>query len=108
MNKTIRKSNQLESAYQATLKNKIKNLFPGAIILKQDSNQLQGIPDLVIFFKHLWAMLEVKRHDDSLKRPNQGFYVNHFDEMGFARFINPENEDSVLEDLKVYFTEGST
>ena len=92
-----------ESAYQAKLIRKLKRLFPGCVILKNDPQQQQGILDLTILFGNLWGMLEVKTSPNARRRPNQEYYVREFDEMSFAAFICPENEEEVLLALQEAF-----
>lgn len=90
----------LESAYQAKLIKKLRRMFPGCVILKNDSGYLQGIPDLSIFYRDRWAMLEVKESADSPLQPNQDVYVEMLNEMSFAAFIYPSNEREVLRALQ--------
>ncbi len=92
-----------EAAYQLSLINKLKTLFPGCHIIKNDPSENQGIPDLLILFKDRWAMLEAKLSDKSPIQANQPYYVNMFDGMSFASFINPSNEEQVLNDLQSAF-----
>ena len=94
-----------ESDFQSKLKKELKTMFPGCIVTKLDSGDIQGIPDLLILYKDKWATLENKRHAKATKRPNQDYYVNKMDEMSFSRFIHPENKDIVLEELKHKFGE---
>ena len=82
------------------------------MILKNDPNYIQGIPDLTIFYKDRWATLEVKRSkEDYLKsvktNKNQKFYVDKMNEMSFSRYIYPENEKEVLDDLEQSLKRGS-
>lgn len=88
-----------ESKFQHDLKKKLKDMFPGCIVTKLDSSDIQGIPDLLILYKNKWATLENKRSKNASKRPNQEYYVNKMDEMSFSRFIYPENEEEVLNEL---------
>ena len=37
---------KLESNFQANLIKELKNIFPGCIVMKNDSSYIQGIPDL--------------------------------------------------------------
>lgn len=93
----------LESKFQAKLIKDLYELFPGCLIVKNDPNYIQGIPDLLILHKDRWASLECKKNSNASKRPNQEFYVDKMDSMSFARFIFPENREEVLNELKEYF-----
>lgn len=94
----------LESAFQSHLVRRLKVMFPGCFVIKQDANSRQGIPDLLILFNDRWAMLEVKQKATSREQPNQRYYVEMFDDMSFAAFIFPENEEDVLNGLQHAFT----
>ena len=89
--------------FQDKLKKELKELFPGCIVTKLDSGDIQGIPDLLILYKNKWATLENKRSTKATKQPNQEYYVNKMDEMSFSRFIYPENKEEVLDELKGMF-----
>lgn len=88
-----------ESKFQADLKKELKKMFPGCIVTKLDSSDIQGIPDLLVLYKNKWATLENKRSEKASKRPNQEYYVNKMNEMSFSRFIYPENKEEVLNEL---------
>ena len=92
-----------ESNFQAELKKELKKMFPGCIVTKLDSSDIQGIPDLLVLYKNKWATLENKRSKNSPKRPNQEYYVEKMNDMSFSRFIYPENKDEVLNELKDIF-----
>jgi len=96
----------LESTYQARLIKKLKVMFPGCIIQKNDPSYTQGFPDLTIFYNDRWAALEVKASEDAPTRPNQPHYVKKLDSMSFAAFIYPENERQVLSDLQHAFNDS--
>lgn len=93
----------LENKFQASLIRELKNEFPGCIVMKNDSSYIQGVPDLLILHKDKWASLEVKRSSNASHQPNQDYYVDKMNEMGFSRFIYPENKDNVMTDLRLYF-----
>jgi hypothetical protein len=92
-----------ESQYQAVLIRRLKYMFPGCVVIKNDSGYLQGILDLTVLHQHSWAMLEVKVSEDAPEQPNQRYYVDLFNGMSFAAFIYPENEEEVLRDLQHAF-----
>lgn len=92
-----------EAAYQGRLIRKLKRIFPGCVILKNDPQYQQGMLDLTLLWGHLWAGLEVKRSLSSPERPNQRYFVEQLDEMSFAAFICPENEEEVLSALQEAF-----
>ena len=92
-----------ESKFQADLKKELKQMFPGCIVTKLDSGDIQGIPDLLVLYKDKWATLENKRNKTASKRPNQDYYVNKMNEMSFSRFIYPENKEEVLNEHRKTF-----
>ena len=92
-----------ESKFQADLKKELKQMFPGCIITKLDSSDIQGIPDLLILYKNKWATLENKRSKNATKRPNQEYYVEKMNDMSFSRFIYPENKEEILNELRETF-----
>lgn len=94
----------LENKFQAKLIKEIKELFPGCIVMKNDSSYIQGIPDLMILYNELWASLECKKSPTAKHQPNQEYYVDKMDSMGFSRFVYPENKDEVLDELCLYFS----
>lgn len=89
-----------ESQFQARLIKKLGKMLPGCIILKNDPNYIQGIPDLIILYKDKWAALEVKRGMYASVRPNQAHYVRTMHAMSYAAFIYPENESEILDELQ--------
>lgn len=92
-----------ESAFQGDLIKQIKKEFPGCIVLKNDPNYIQGIPDLLILYKDKWAALECKRSKDAHRRPNQEHYILKMNKMSFARFVYPENKEEILDELQRTF-----
>ena len=89
-----------ENEFQAELIKELKREFPGCMVLKNDSNYIQGIPDLLILFKDKWAVLEVKKSKNESHQPNQDYYISILDKMSFARFIYPENKEEILDELQ--------
>ena len=96
----------LESKFQAQLIKELKERFPGCIVMKNDPNYIQGIPDLIILYNDKWRALECKRTGNSKRRPNQSYYVDLMDKMSFSRFIFPENKEEVLNELQEAFRVG--
>lgn len=92
-----------ENKFQADLVKEIKKRFPGAIVLKNDANYLQGIPDLTILWKRYWAMLECKKSGNEIHQPNQDFYIEMADGLSFGRFIYPENKEAILDEMERAF-----
>lgn len=92
-----------ENKFQSDLIKELKERFPGCEVLKNDAGYIQGIPDLSIFYKDKWAMLECKDSANAKKRPNQDYYVERMNKMSFASFIFPENKEEVLDDLQRAF-----
>lgn len=90
-----------ENKFQSDLIKELKILFPNCHIIKQDQNQ--GLPDLLILYHNKWAMLECKRSYNSIKQPNQEYYIDYFNRLSFASFIYPENKEEVLYDLQRSF-----
>lgn len=89
-----------ENAFQAKLISDLKDIFPGCVILKNDPNYLQGVPDILILYNDRWAMLECKRDAKASHRPNQEYYIDKLGEMSYAAFIYPENREDILDELQ--------
>lgn len=95
-----------ESKFQSALIKELKKIFPGCMVLKNDSSYYQGIPDLLVLFEDKWAMLECKRSSTASHRPNQDYYIEKFGKMSYASFISPENKEEVLNELQQAFRLG--
>ena len=93
----------LEKNFQSRLIRDIQKMFPDCIVMKNDPNYIQGIPDLVILEGDKWACLEGKKHKNADHQPNQEYYVDKMNQMSFARFIYPENKEEVLYELQQSF-----
>lgn len=96
----------LESKFQSNLIKEIKEKFPGCMVLKNDPNYIQGIPDLLILYENKWASLECKKSENEKSRPNQPYYVQKMNDMSFSSFIYPENKEEVLNELQSAFKSG--
>lgn len=93
----------LERDYQAELIKELHRRFPGCFVLKNDTDYLQGIPDLLVLYKDRWVALEVKASRRAGVQPNQDYYVEKLNEMSYAAFIYPENENEVLNAIQQSF-----
>ncbi len=92
-----------EAQYQAGLIRRLKVRFPGCVVVKNDSAYQQGFPDLTVFFAERWAALEVKRSEREAQQPNQEHFVQKLDDMSYAAFIYPENEEVILFEMEQAF-----
>lgn len=95
-----------ESAFQKGLINDLKKRFPGCMVLKNDPNYIQGIPDLLVLYEGRWAALECKKAHNAEHQPNQDYYVERMNGMSFSRFVYPENKEDVLRELQQSFESG--
>jgi hypothetical protein len=92
-----------ENKYQAGLIKRLSKRFPGSVIMKNDPNYIQGIPDLTILYEDCWATLEVKDGPDAPSQPNQEHYVAKMNEMSFSAFVYPAIEERVMDELQRSF-----
>lgn len=92
-----------ESAFQTKLIKDLKTMFPGCVVLKNDPNYIQGVPDLLVLYNNRWAALECKRSKGASHRPNQEYYISKMDGMSFAAFVYPENREDILDELQRSF-----
>jgi hypothetical protein len=92
-----------ERNYQPKVIKRLRLVLPGCLVLKNDANYMQGVPDLTVLHFGWWAALEVKDSMASPFQPNQEYYLAAMNEMSFASVIYPENEDVVFRDLQRSF-----
>ena len=92
--------------FQAHLIKRIHKEIPDAVVLKTDPNYIQGFPDLLILRGKTWASLEVKRDEHAARRPNQDYYIQKLNEMSYARFVYPENEEEIMHEVHTLFGTG--
>lgn len=95
---------KVESKFQKELINRIRDLYPDCIILKNDANYLQGVPDLLVLYRSTWAFLEVKRNASADHQPNQDYYIELANDWAFGAIVYPENLEDVLDDLQHAFS----
>lgn len=93
-----------EGNFKSKLIARLRAMFPGCIVMKNDPNIIQGIPDLTILYGPHWAALETKKSEHASCQPNQEYYVELMNEMSFARIVYPENVEEVLYDLQQSFS----
>lgn len=93
----------LERDYQKKLVKKLKDIFPGCYVIKNDAQLKQGIPDLLVLYQNKWVALEVKQSETASHRPNQDYNVERMNEMSYAAFIYPENEEKIFSQMKEVF-----
>ena len=92
-----------ESKFQRDLIQDLKTMFPGCVVMKNDSSYIQGIPDLLVLHNDKWCALECKKSANANKQPNQQYYVEKMNDMSYASFIYPENKEEVLRELQSTF-----
>ena len=93
----------LESKFKKILIEDLKCRFTGCIVLHNDATLIQGFPDLLVLFRDKWAALEVKKDKNSSFQPNQEYYLNLLDAMGYASAVWPEIKEEVLDELEIFF-----
>lgn len=93
-------ANKKESKFQKELIDEIKSEFPGSMVLKNDPNYIQGIPDLTILWEDKWAVLEVKKSLTASHQPNQDYYISKLRDMSFAEVVYPENKEEIMNELQ--------
>lgn len=91
-----------ESEFQKMFMQHLRERFPGCIVTKVES-YIQGFPDLLLLYNKRWALLECKRSANAPHQPNQDEHVRHANELSFSRFVYPENEQEVLNELESVF-----
>ena len=94
----------LERDFQKRLRQDLKRIFPGCVVIKTDPTNFQGCPDLFIFYENKWAALECKKSEKSHHQPNQDHWIGVLDEMSFADFVYPENRKDILDELQEFFS----
>lgn len=89
-----------ESVFQKRFLDRLREILPGVIILKNDANYLQGFPDYTVLYGPRWAALEFKKDKDAPFRPNQKYYIDVTREMSYSAAVYPENAGRVLYEIQ--------
>ena len=92
-----------ESKFQKDFKARLKKEFPGCLIIKGNSAERQGLPDLLLLHGKNWASLELKRDEKAEHQPNQDWYVDQLNEMSYAAIVDPNNADEVISEIQSAF-----
>lgn len=94
-----------ENRYKRHIAQRLQREFPGCMIVKTDTGDQQGLPDRIVLYGNRWVALEAKDSIDAKIQPNQPYYVELMNEMSFAAFIYPENEEDIFRELHLAFAE---
>lgn len=89
-----------ESQFERDLIKSLQEEYPGAIILKNNSALIQGIPDRLILYRDRWAAFDAKRDQFAPYRVNQEYYIKVMNRMSYASFVYPENLEEFLYELQ--------
>lgn len=96
---------KLEASFKKKTHAIIHERLPSCLTLHIDPATDTGIPDTMVICPFKWAALEFKASERSSRRPNQDYYINKLNDMGFAKFIYPENSEEVIDEMVRYITE---
>ncbi len=93
---------KLERNFQKEVIDRVEREFPGCLVMKNDANYRQGIPDILVLHNDKWALLEVKkdRPSQSDYQPNQEWYLEKLNNMSFASVVYPDNFEEVFDALR--------
>jgi len=89
-----------ERDFQPKLIKEIKKRLPGCLVMKNDPNYIQGIPDLSVMYGSKWALLEVKKSKKATKQPNQPYYIQYAKDNAYGAIVSPENKEDILNELQ--------
>lgn len=98
-----------ESEFEKQLVRELTVKYPGAYVIKNDPNYIQGFPDRLFLFNNFWAAFDTKRNRNSSLQPNQEFYIDRLNRMSLAMFVYPENKEDFLNEIQraLQFKRGS-
>ena len=94
---------EFRKAFLEEVQNRIDPLNKGFLFFLNASNAFRSFPDIVILGSHKWAALEFKKSKRASHQPNQEYYINKLNEIGYASFVYPENAEEILNDLEELF-----
>lgn len=90
-----------EAEFKSKLYKEIRERFPGAEVMINDPNYIQGFPDASVFLPNgRYILLEGKKEEKSSRRPNQDYYVNESPFKNHSFFVHPKNKKEVLEEIE--------
>lgn len=93
-----------EATFRTGFIKKLKKLSPEIFVEFADPKRVNGIPDLIIFYRDKHARIETKKSKTASKRLHQEYYIQLFNSYGvYSTFLSPENEEEVLNELRRYF-----
>lgn len=98
-----RKATKLEKEFEAKFVERLEEEFPGCMIIKGNSTFRQGVPDRLLLHEDHWAFLEFKREENSDRQENQDYYIEKFNDMSYAAFVDPDNADEVIREIQSAF-----
>ena len=92
-----------EKEFEVKFLQKVEELFPGCVIIKNYPGYCQGFPDRLILFKNTWVALEFKASISAHHQANQDYFVGILCQMSYATFVYPENALEVLDAIQQTF-----
>jgi hypothetical protein len=98
-----RRATKLEKEFESNFIGRLEEKFPGCVIIKGNSTFRQGVPDRLLLHEGHWAFLEFKREENSDRQENQDYYIEKFNDMSYAAFVDPNNADEVIREIQETF-----
>jgi len=90
-----------EGEFKRKLRRRIEETVPGVVTIITDPSTSQGIPDRIFLLPNgRFAAVEAKISRNASHRPNQDYYVEKLNSMGYAAFCYPENLEDVVNDIQ--------
>jgi len=89
-----------EIVFEKRLVGKLLDRYPGAYVIKNNPNYIQGFPDRVFLYKNFWAAFETKAYAEANVQPNQEYYVKQLNRLSLAMFVHPQNEKEFLREIQ--------